>query len=536
MNVLFRVNAGAEKGLGHLTRCIALANAFEKLGAACHFVMDRRDDSISPFLNTRNVYVLTSPTPQDQIADALETGQIASQTKCRFIVMDDYDLDQNWETTIRQQGFTLLVIDDILRSHNCDFLIDYRWRGENGKHAYDELTDKDCIKLLGPAYVLLPENYTSRLTTKHTDNKANINITVGFGGAGNFDLAAPLIDNLLKKLDHDIQFRVILGPLFAGMKELQKTCAQYNNVQFIIGQTDLFETLSQTDLYIGPAGTIMYQLCALGIPALTFSTAPNQDNDHQNLEDIGHYFHINRFGPEQAAKLAHCVNTFIRQYNRVKALTEHAVYPIDGWGAKRVAQFVMGMEVVPYMSNPAQKNLPSLPIKSDFHTVRHVTDCDINHYLDARNLPANRENMTFCTEINRLDHYHWWFQNKRASYLLSYNDEARLYIWHSSFTENEQDYLIGGWFVCSENAQFQDSLIALAWQLEYCSQAYPDAVWLAVINRDNKSVKKLNDYMGFIEMDESHPYFPITQNAFPQASYDTFHYVFLPSELKARTL
>jgi UDP-2,4-diacetamido-2,4,6-trideoxy-beta-L-altropyranose hydrolase len=536
MNVLFRVNAGPEKGLGHLTRCIALAEALEKYGTACHFLMNEHNENIQAFLKDRSVSVLPSCSSRDHLSDALETTKTAHEKECHLVIMDDYELNKDWETYIRQQGLKLMVIDDILRPHDCHYLLDYRWRGNHGTKAYDHLTSSDCTKLLGPAYVLLNENYKTQHKNINGARHAHMNITLGFGGAGSFDFAAPIIHTLLENIHDTIKLHVILGPLFTGTGQLRKSCAAYKNIEFIVGQTDLFDILSKTDLYIGPAGTVMYQLCALGVPALTFSTAQNQDNVHRYLEDIGHYFHINRFSPDQAEQLALCVSTFMAHYDRVKKFTQSPPYPIDGLGAKRVAQTILKRKAAPYIRLQNKEKTPSIPIKSECHTIREVTDCDINHYLNARNLSVNRQNMTFCDEINRLAHYHWWFNTKRQSYLLSYNGEARLYIWHTSFTKDQQDFLIGGWFVCSQSVQFQDSLIALAWQLEYCAQFHPDAIWLAVINRDNKSVKKLNDYMGFIEMDESHPYFPITQNAFPEASYDKFHYVFLSSALKARTL
>jgi len=45
-NIAFRTNAGKETGLGHLTRCIALANEIIEKGTNCIFVLDFIEDGI----------------------------------------------------------------------------------------------------------------------------------------------------------------------------------------------------------------------------------------------------------------------------------------------------------------------------------------------------------------------------------------------------------------------------------------------------------------------------------------------------------
>ena len=37
-NVAFRLDAGAEIGLGHLMRCLAIADRLRAAGAECHFL------------------------------------------------------------------------------------------------------------------------------------------------------------------------------------------------------------------------------------------------------------------------------------------------------------------------------------------------------------------------------------------------------------------------------------------------------------------------------------------------------------------
>jgi len=86
-------------------------------------------------------------------------------------------------------------------------------------------------------------------------------------------------------------------------------------------------------------------------------------------------------------------------------------------------------------------------------------------------------------------------------------------------------YWIGGWFVCGEGCQYQDTLYALSKQLEWTDQHHPDVPWIAVISRENHFVKLLNQYQGFTEVEQDSERGVVIANAFPKADFDQFYFV-----------
>ena len=86
---------------------------------------------------------------------------------------------------------------------------------------------------------------------------------------------------------------------------------------------------------------------------------------------------------------------------------------------------------------------------------------------------------------------------------------------------------------CTDETGFQDALVALNWQLEQCDRDHPGLPWIAVIHRENKYVKLLNDYVGFQEINEDHPYFDATARAFKGAPPEDFFYVIREPNPKA---
>ncbi|MDO6618565.1 UDP-2,4-diacetamido-2,4,6-trideoxy-beta-L-altropyranose hydrolase [Shewanella sp. 6_MG-2023] len=546
-SIVFRVNAGQAAGVGHLVRCCCLATELQALGHKCFFLFANFDASVLPFLDgieyrylfnddhrqsNSDLNPLTSPlTPTKSFEpnwklDAHLTQKFIDANQVDWVVLDDYILGKEWEAIICGGGTKLMVIDDLCREHECDTLLDIRWRGKSTLNAYDDLLPELTTKLLGPQYALLASQYQQQVTLDKVPVDNDIfTVLVGVGGGGDSQVSSDIIMALLQLTTSiNIVIRPILGPLTENKQQLLETFQDNEHVQPITDCFDLYPYLTQCDLYIGAAGGVLYQLLALNKPALTFSLAENQQNVLSDLEGIGHFFHCNSdFDIKQLASL---VLTISNKYQRVKALTSKAVN-IDGFGASRVANVILGSEAQPLASfiQPVHMIDEAYEQLSDIYRIRGVVDGDINHYLDSRNLPANKQNMIEPKPIVRLGHYAWWFNTQRDSYLLEKDNQASLYIWHQVQSYQLRDFLIGGWFVCQAETSFQDALLALNWQLEHCDKRWPSIPWIAVIHRKNRYVKLMNDYLGFKEVEPESDYFNVVSSIFADASVDEFYYV-----------
>ena len=89
-----------------------------------------------------------------------ETENIISKYK-KFdsLIVDHYKLDHKWENKMRKFAEKIIVIDDLAnRKHDCDFLIDQNLYEDN-ESRYEELVNKNTIKLLSPKYAIIKEEF-----------------------------------------------------------------------------------------------------------------------------------------------------------------------------------------------------------------------------------------------------------------------------------------------------------------------------------------------------------------------------------------
>ena len=67
-DIAFRLDASPEIGLGHLMRCLAIADRLQVAGAECHFLCYGLPTHLQPLLKLHHYHpclLYTSPSPRD---------------------------------------------------------------------------------------------------------------------------------------------------------------------------------------------------------------------------------------------------------------------------------------------------------------------------------------------------------------------------------------------------------------------------------------------------------------------------------------
>lgn len=524
--VWFRISAGSQLGMGHLVRCSHLAQALNEHDIETAFLIDQCLPQYQAWLGNSHVQSLY---PEDNY----QSQRIDAEHCCKYIgrhdwvIVDDYRLDMAWETSVAKTAQRVIAIDDLAnRIHYCDVLLDYR----NSKmlDRYEAILPKHCRKLLGPQFCLLGAEYRNTINRRPSTHDRFV-IMVSLGGGGDFTLLHPIITKLLELPPQDFEIRVIAGAMSVNTQYLDALQLQHDHLSVIRNSNSLYNHYQCAHLFIGAAGTALYELNACELPALTFAISNNQNTVTIELEELGHYLHIPFHELQNIDGIKQLVKTAKSHYKRFIALCKTTTIKIDGLGAKRVASALLEQ---PLLNKKKSHHRSTCLVREYFFetlqpgiTVAKVQDTDINHYLDARNLPENRDRMTVRQHISRIEHYNWWFNNDRHCYVLRKNGAAMLYIWHQLKIEKGQQYLIGGWFIANNDCGLELSALALEWQLQHCRKHHPDAIWLAIINKENKYVNLLNSMHGFTMVSQNSLEHEAIEKFFPMASSERFNYL-----------
>lgn len=298
MKVLFRTDASVKIGVGHVMRCLTLAEALREAGAECRFIcreypghlldLIRRKGFVAhglPFECDASVAGDWSDSLEGEPAtssdlnwtcDAAQTKVVAEGYSADWLVVDHYGVDARWERTLRSMCRRLMVIDDLAdRSHECDLLLDQNYYHDSGER-YSGLVPRQCVALLGPAYVLLrPEFITARQRLRKRDGHVR-RILVCFGGTDPSDQTTKVLSALRELNRPEIAVDVVVGQTNVNRTSIQSICEELPNVKYHCQVSNMAELVLNADLGIGAGGSAMWERCYLGLPTITVALASNQ--------------------------------------------------------------------------------------------------------------------------------------------------------------------------------------------------------------------------------------------------------------------
>lgn len=525
--IVFRVDTRC--GLGHLMRMKWLALALTEAGQQCHFLLEPTALAID-FFEQFPAQIHWLPAVMSEAEDAhwcvstlAALNKETDPAAVNWVIVDSYGLGLEWETQIKHAGYALLAMDDLARSHVADVIVDAKWQGETTLQRYLSTSSEYLPqRLLGPDYAILAPEYAQQVNLAKKQQ-----LMFSLGGGGDWTILTDVIAQLvMEPCMQGWTMLVVLGPYAVNTVKLLELSQQYPQIEVVHAPTSLLPYYHSSQFFVGALGTSLYELAATKTPALTFALAANQQNELADLADLGHFLHLDSLDSIPVPAIAKLIMICLQQLPRIHLLRQQAKIDVDGLGAQRIAALLQYQPQIPSAADPLhQPSADDRIFLTSTLVLRPVADRDINDYLTARNRADNSWRMTITQTIPRHEHYCWWFQKQRQSYVLEQHGQALLYVWQQMVLLAGQNYWIGGWFAASDDVNFSHAQLILDWQLKWSAQQQPDAIWLAVIHRENKFVQLLNQRAGFIALADDSPELKAAQQFFPQAESSFFHFV-----------
>lgn len=349
MKLLVRADGGPTIGTGHVMRMLALGQAWKRLGGSVKFVCGQLPNSLIKRIKSESFAFVQTDHDQCDVGDAENLAAIALHENPDWIVLDGYGFDDSYQARLIRSGTRLMVIDDYGHaSHeHADFVVNQNAYSDPGD--YSHLTHSNV--LTGSKYILLRTEFsdsrTSPITPKRTVKEAR-RILVTFGGADpdNWTLKAlqTLSDLNRKRLVVDC----VIGACYPHLAELEmfKKSAKMN--LRIHRNVDRMATLMlRVDMAVTAGGSTCYELARCGVPSIVMSIAANQKPIADALNQKKVMLSIDQpdgeldFG-RQGARLKNAIRELINDPVRRQAMASNGTMLVDGQGARRIAQTLIG--------------------------------------------------------------------------------------------------------------------------------------------------------------------------------------------------
>ena len=329
--ILFFADAGAAVGGGHVMRCLTLAQALVEAGADCAFAATPAAAAILDAFAEPTVERL--PLSDETVARlAVQVGDRARDWGAHAVVADHYGLDVAEEMVIRGSVGLLTLLDDLMRPHLCDLVLD-----SNLDRSPDDYPGVGA--LLGPQFALLRPQFAAlrpavleRRSTASAPRKALVSLGLTDVG-GITGRVVEAIAPMLGEMSAD----VVVGQGAPSLPRLIALAARDRRVVLHVDTREMAELTAAADIAIGAGGSSSWERCCLGLPALTLVLADNQVGAARALEARGAVRLAALGGEAFEARLATALGQLMSDRAALAAMSSAAAAICDGRGAERVA-------------------------------------------------------------------------------------------------------------------------------------------------------------------------------------------------------
>lgn len=347
---MFYIRAdGNEKiGMGHIMRCLTIAEALRRQGAEVLFLT--ADEKPVKLIEERGFAAKILFTYYDEMEVELpqllsifmgDTGS-AQQEKPKILV-DSYFVTEFYLKNLGLSAKVILMDDEKRAVYPCDGLVNYNIYGKT--LGYEKEYSSKTKLFLGCGYMPLREQFGGK-SYEVRDRVEHILLTTG-GGDGCHMALAMARRLLLKGQDKaGLTWHIVCGPYQPDTEELEKLAAENGMLQVHKNMTDLSELMISCDIAVSAAGSTLYELCSIGVPTVGFYFAENQ---RKNMEAFGKLTPVMNAGDFSA--YPERVLDFILKEVEVlcggKELREKISWAmrslVDGKGADRLAKELLAM-------------------------------------------------------------------------------------------------------------------------------------------------------------------------------------------------
>jgi len=339
VNIVFRVDASNKVGSGHFFRCFEIASKFNNKNKI-FFISEKINQNLVSMLKKKKIKLLNIPSKKNNnyeerdLKDTIDVIKKKIKKKVDLLILDSYLLGKKWEKKITFYTKKILVIDDLDRSHDCDYYLNQNLYINK---KIDKKLNKYTKKFKGLKYCLVRyKNHEKKLIVKKPRKIKNI--LVFFGGADRQNLTIKLIKILSNKHFNKLNLKVVVGLNNKNYSKIIKYASKRSKTRVFYNLKSLKKHIMQSDIAISSGGSFIWECIFFGLPALVLNQSKNQINNSKILNKIN------------AIKLyKNKLNNFIelKKFLKLNLMYQNFVIPrkiynmIDGNGSQRLIKSLM---------------------------------------------------------------------------------------------------------------------------------------------------------------------------------------------------
>ncbi len=327
MKIIFYTEGGRNIGLGHINRCLSLAQAFNFLDYECQFIISG-DDSVKNLISDFNVNVIDWISDPNYFSQDIEKNDI--------LVFDSYNVPIEMINKIAKLNNNLVFFDDYDRlEYPAGIIIN---GALNAESIYTK-RKSELKYLLGSTYQPIRKEFWELEVIRKNQSIKNVLIT--FGGDDPRNLTLPVM-KFLNDFKPNIIKTVIVGKSFSNTDSINKFQNDNTNLIFNPSAIQICDLMLKSDIAICGAGQTLYELARTKTPTFFIGIAKNQKNNIKSWSNNPFFNFVGWWNSSDIIGRLH--ESFVKFDEYFKEIAEDIYssnFIIDGNGSKNIVEKVL---------------------------------------------------------------------------------------------------------------------------------------------------------------------------------------------------
>ncbi len=333
--VLLRADGNTQIGLGHIYRCIAIAEMLQE-DLNCEFLLGH---------NSQIKNIIPSQFPVKYIPASIALAEESEwikenfDTKSLLIILDGYHFNADYQKNLKKLNAKLVYVDDLAKEYMvADAVINHA----PSANASDYKKENYTKLFLGIQYAILRQGFLQRAKQNSSDCKAISNVLITLGGSDEHNITLKILESLLE-INHIQKIDIVIGAAYPFKEQLaEKTKNSKKDIQLFsnLSELEMIKLMSACDAAFAPCSTTCMELFAINKPVFAGFSASNQIALYTYFKSSGLIFDLKNLQDITVKEIKELVKEKAKHIPEINKMLNLQKQLIDGRSGERIVALI----------------------------------------------------------------------------------------------------------------------------------------------------------------------------------------------------
>ena len=334
----FCVDANSNIGMGHLMRCLCIANELKERNIEFFFIIS--DDSDSYILDQHSYLYFRMTRHGKKGWDSSEIDACILKNGCDCLLVDTYRITEKDILTIKEHVKVAYIDDLYLFDCPADIVINHNIEASLEQYYQTKYENRKIY--VGVEYFPLRKEFIKEQNKLLRKKVKEVFITTG--STDPYHISFKLLE-ILSIIYNEINFNVMIGLFYDKeyKNKIKKLSLKRNNIKLISWGQNMAKIYRNNDVVIAPGSTTIYEALSMGVPCISFEFV---DNHHMQclamaeMNIVPYIDILSEIDPEKEKRIKGVFNAELNYSVRIKQI-ENSLKYFDKKGVNRIADILM---------------------------------------------------------------------------------------------------------------------------------------------------------------------------------------------------